>query len=254
MWNIQTFAELPSTQTLARTKLDNGVANHGDVFIALHQSEGRGQYNWRLWYDEPGANLLLSTILTEVPPAVIDLMQFVAGLSVLTTIRTSLSKEILSFDENRVRLKWPNDILLDGKKISGILSEAVWSGQSLKGIILGVGINVNQQRFAEPIITKATSLRAVLSHPFTLETIRDLFLATLASTLEKYSDRHTLLADLRRELLWMSSLPKVSATQPDGFTILGSRILGISDSGALHISTRDGVEQLLQSATITLDE
>ena len=128
---------------------DEGKAAHGDVFTALHQTGGRGQYVWRTWNDEPGTNLLLSVVLTEIAAETSDLMQFIGGLECLLvrTIRTLLDREIRSFDPNRVKLKWPNDILLDGKKVSGVLSEAIWSGTAIKGIILGIGINVNQDRF-----------------------------------------------------------------------------------------------------------
>ncbi|HYM20942.1 MAG TPA: biotin--[acetyl-CoA-carboxylase] ligase [Candidatus Kapabacteria bacterium] len=254
MWNIQTFDEIASTQTLARQQVDAGKARDGDVFVALHQHEGRGQYHWRLWYDEPGANLLLSTVLTNVPPSIVDLMQFVAGLSVLSTIRSLIADKLPLFDTARVKLKWPNDILIDGKKISGILSEAIWNGLTLKCIIIGIGINVNQEKFAEPVALHASSLKIFLTDPLPLELVRDRLLNTLRDTLPRYSDRQKLLTDLRSELLWMNLLPGVTATSPDGTVIPHAKITGISETGALHISTPGGVEHILQIATLTFDE
>ena len=88
MWNIETYAELPSTQSLARERLSSGNARHGDVIVALHQTEGRGRYSARIWHDEPEQNLLLSVVLTEIPSHLSDKMQFVAALSTLATIRS----------------------------------------------------------------------------------------------------------------------------------------------------------------------
>lgn len=253
MWNVQTFTELPSTQTLARDLLASGSAKHGDVFVALHQSGGRGQYENRTWHDEPGTNLLLSLVLTEVEPSVIDLMQFVTGLSVVSTLRTLLEQRLYRFENDRIRLKWPNDVLLDGKKICGILSEASWVGQTLKGLVIGIGLNVNQELFDSTIAARATSLRNVLGDIVKLEDIRDLLLATLQYTLLAYTDRAKLLGDIRTELGWMSNLEHVSAQQPDGNVLEAIRILGVNERGALHISSADGVNMTLDSATLSYD-
>lgn len=252
MWNVQTFTELPSTQTLAREKLAAGIARHGDVFVALHQSDGRGQYEHRMWYDEPGANLLMSIVLTEVNMQTIDLMQFTTGLSVLATLRSILVQRIRSFAPERVRLKWPNDILIDGRKVSGILCEAIWSGTTLKGIVLGIGINVNQESFAEPVAVSATSLRNVLGDPFALEEARDILLATLQFTLKRYADRPILVADLQQEFEWMTQLEDVSATLNDGSILEGITIRGVNERGALHISTANGVVLDLNGATLRI--
>ena len=88
MWNIKTFVSLPSTQTLARESLSRGEAQHGDVFITEHQSQGRGRYDDRTWHDEAGKNLLMSIVLTEIPNHLQDKMQFIAALSAVATIRS----------------------------------------------------------------------------------------------------------------------------------------------------------------------
>jgi BirA family biotin operon repressor/biotin-[acetyl-CoA-carboxylase] ligase len=140
--------------------------------------------------------------------------------------------------------------LLDGKKVSGVLSEAVWSGQLLKGIILGIGINVNQESFPEPVASKATALKHILATTLELEQARDLLLATIEYTIGHYSLRSTLLTDLRRELEWMNELTVVSATTPDGGSFDSLSIRGISDNGALIVQTPQGAEYVLQSATL----
>ncbi len=252
MWKIEVFDELDSTQRLARERLDSGMAAHKDVFVALHQSGGKGQYETRTWYDEPGSNLLLSLILTEVDSHFIELMPFIAGLSVVATIRTLLARELRSFDADRVRLKWPNDVLLDNRKISGILSEAIWSGSSLKGIIVGIGINVNQDLFSTPLASKAIALKQVLQYNIPITETRDLLLATFEFALSHYKNRDRLLSDIRAELEWLQQVPIESVTTSTGETLAVSAIQGIADSGAIIVRTPDNQSITLQAASLNI--
>ena len=250
MWNIQTFTSLPSTQTLAHERLSSGAANHGDVFVALHQTEGRGRYDDRTWRDEAGANLLMSVVLTEIPNHLHDKMQFIAALSVLAAVRSLLGREIREFASKRVQLKWTNDILLDGKKVSGVLSEAIWSGSTFKGVVLGIGININQEYFSEEITGKAIGLKQVLKFSIPLESIRDLMLASLEYTLQRYSSASMIMDDLRAELEWMRSINNFSLTEADGTKAEGLRYDGISNDGALRVITSEGNIQIYQNATL----
>lgn len=250
MWNIQTYAELPSTQTLARERLASGEAKNGDVFVALHQSGGKGRYDDRIWHDEAGANLLMSVILTEIPNHLADKMQFVTALSVLATIRTLLTREIRQFDPERVKLKWANDILVDGKKISGILSEAIWSGNSLKGIVLGIGININQENFSQTLKENAIALKHLLRYSIPLEQARDLLLGTIQFTVLHYSSAAMLMNDLRIELEWMRHIESFSLSEPDGTKAEGLRYDGINDDGAMQVITPDGGKRIYQNATL----
>ncbi len=247
MWNIQTFTSLPSTQTLARETLSRGVAGHGDVFISEHQTEGRGRYDDRTWHDESGKNLLMSVVLTEIPNHLQDKMQFITALSVLASIRSILANESSS---DRVTLKWTNDILFDGKKISGVLCEAIWSGASFKGVVLGIGININQENFTESISEKAIALLNVLRYAIPIEKVRDMFLEILQNTISYYSSSVMLMDDLRNELEWMRSIEKFSLTESDGTKAEGLRYDGISNDGALRVITTDGDTKIYQNATL----
>ena len=250
MWNIQTFPELPSTQTLARERFYLGTAKHGDVIIALHQTGGRGRYENRNWYDERGSNLLMSILLTEIPSHLSDKMQFVTALSVLVTIRTLLGENLGNFAGERVQLKWANDILIDRKKVSGVLSEGIWTGSDLKGIILGIGININQDFFPEQITDKAISLRQLLRSSFPLEPARDLLLMTLQHSLAHYLSAAQLMDDLRTELEWMRGLKDFSLTERHGTKRTGLRYDGITDDGALRTIAPDGSLHIYQNATL----
>lgn len=250
MWNIETFAELDSTQTLARDRLSGGAGRNGDVFVALHQTAGKGRYEDRIWHDESGSNLLMSIILTDIPSHLQDKMQFVAALSILSTIRSLLAREIRQFEPERAQLKWTNDILLDGKKVSGILSEAIWSGTVLKGVVIGIGININQEYFSEEIAARAIALKHLLRYSIPLEQARDLLLATLQYTIHHYSSSASLMKDIRIELEWMHGIGNFSLTEPDGTKAEGLRYDGITDDGALRVTGSDGRTQIYQNATL----
>ena len=252
MWNIQTFAELPSTQTLAYGLLSKSEARQGDVFVALHQTGGRGRYEDRTWHDEPGTNLLMSIVLTDILQHLQDKMQFVAALSALATIRTLLSHEIRNFNQERVQLKWTNDILVDGKKISGVLTEAIWMGTTLKGVVLGIGMNINQEYFSDDISERAITLKNVLQYSIPLERARDLLLGTLQYTLSHYSSSAMLIDDLRSELEWMRSIKNFSLTESDGTKAEGLRYDGISNDGVLRAIISDGSVKMYQNATLNI--
>ncbi len=252
MWHIHTYDELPSTQTLARDLLNHDDAVHGDVFSALHQTAGRGQYRSRTWLDEPSANLLLSIVLTEIPQGIGDLMQFVTGLGVLHTVRPLITKEVVGFDPQRVRLKWPNDILIDMQKASGILSEAIWSGSTLKGVILGIGMNVNQHRFPPEVTGRAISIRNIIGFAIPIDTVRDKLLAQLQQDLTRYHDRQTLLNDLRDELAWLKELGTITVSDPSGNSRSSGIYKDITDTAAIVIEHNDGSYESLNTVSITL--
>src|SRR6266498_2126247 len=97
MWTIHRFAELPSTNTYARTLLSEARARHGDVFQAEHQTEGRGRLGDRVWEDERGTSLLLTFVLTQMPRECLHVVQFMAALSVASAVRSLLKIHLNHF-------------------------------------------------------------------------------------------------------------------------------------------------------------
>ncbi|MEP7235750.1 MAG: biotin--[acetyl-CoA-carboxylase] ligase [Ignavibacteriota bacterium] len=251
MWNITSFAELPSTQSLARERFASGDARHGDVFVALHQTGGRGRYRERVWHDEAGSNLLMSIVLTEIPLHLYDKIQLLSALSILATIRSLLSREIRDFSPERVQLKWPNDVLLDGKKVAGVLCDGIWSGENFRGVVIGIGMNINQEYFEKEITHRAIALKNVLKFSVPLDTARDLLLATIQFTLSHYTTAIQLISDIRTELEWMRSIPEFKISEPDGTKADGLRYDGITDEGALRVIASDGTLRIYQNATLT---
>lgn len=250
MWNVHLYEEIASTQTLARQMLESGSARHGDVYQALHQTSGRGRYGTRSWVDQPGENLLLSIVLTKVPQYLIPSMQFLTGLAVLKTIRGMLS--IQGLNERDIELKWTNDILVGRRKIAGVLCDSVWSGSDLRGIIAGIGINVNQMFFDSSLRTPATSLRMETNIFYPLDEVQTLLLNELDNAINGYSSNAMLMTDVRKELEWMKTLERFDAIAPDGTAESNLKYVGITDEGSLWAMNEQGEMRAFQNATLRL--
>lgn len=151
---ILAFESCPSTNDAAFELLTNeGSAAHGTVIFADHQTAGRGSRG-RVWRSRPGLGILCSIALraSPAPPA----PALVAGAA--AAVRAAI------FDTLQIRasIKWPNDILIDNKKVCGILAEARLNGANAN-IVVGIGININHDPavdFEEDVRAVATSLAA----------------------------------------------------------------------------------------------
>lgn len=140
-----------STQDIAFELLAEGRP-HGTLVVADHQTGGRGSAN-RTWHSTPGKSLLFSVLLDLEPPGT-----FVSVLTI--AIATSLARSMIEIAGAPAKIKFPNDILVRGKKVAGILLEVKDYGTSHR-VVAGVGINVNQvhEDFPDEIREIATSLR-----------------------------------------------------------------------------------------------
>ncbi len=141
------FDSIDSTNKYAR---DNNIPSDC-LIIAGEQTKGRGRFD-RIWESEKGTNILL-TIAKSFRIKHSALINFYASYIVYKTLT-----ELFGDGENRFELKWPNDILLGGKKICGILTELRNINSDEKKFYIGIGINVNQNEFSESINNKTTSL------------------------------------------------------------------------------------------------
>lgn len=142
------FDSIDSTNQCARTLADTGAVE-GTVVVANHQTSGRGRLG-RNWISAPGSNILCSILLR---PAIrkdsAGLLTFLAAVSAARAVE---SVATLS-----VECKWPNDLLLSGKKCCGILLENTYQGEQLLYSVVGIGLNVNQTEFAN-LESSATSV------------------------------------------------------------------------------------------------
>jgi BirA family biotin operon repressor/biotin-[acetyl-CoA-carboxylase] ligase len=148
----------------------------GAVVTAETQTRGRGQQG-RAWHSPPGASLYLSVVLrpplapVKLPPLTLAVGVALAETAALFGVTPSL--------------KWPNDLLLDGKKAAGILSESACQGGRLEHVIVGIGVNLNVAEFPPELAEIATSLGRVRGAAVD----RAEFVARLCERLELWHDR-----------------------------------------------------------------
>lgn len=144
------FASVDSTNDIAQDWLRNG-AKQGSVVIADEQRKGRGRRG-RTWYTPPNVALAVSVILNASPENASQ-SSMVGALAVY-----DLCEQV---GLSHIGIKWPNDVQVRGKKISGVLPEAVWEGDKLLGVVLGIGVNIRNQ-FEGELVDIATSIESEL--------------------------------------------------------------------------------------------
>ena len=156
----------------ASTNLDARDGRPGDVFTAEEQTAGRGRAD-HVWHARPGENLTFSAVLdvAGLAPDAVATLPLVVGLSVVEGL-----KPILGETARGLAVKWPNDVLLDGRKLCGCLCE-----RDGDRVIAGIGLNVNQCEWSEPLRRPATSLRLALGHPIEREGVLRRILSALAA-------------------------------------------------------------------------
>ena len=220
-WSLQYEPACDSTQDSARVAAMQG-AGQGWTIVTDFQRGGRGRQG-RSWIAPQGQALLFSTVLRP-PIDVLPLLPLLAAITVAGGIEVSTAAA--------PDLKWPNDVLLNGRKLAGILLER----PAGPAVVLGVGVNINQS--ADDLPEGATSLRVELGHPVE----REALLAAILNDLANAYDR----AD-REGVDWIvpgwrsrsSMLGRPVTFQRDGALIRGIAE-DIGGDGALLVRTADG--------------
>ena len=170
--------EIDSTNSYAKLNIDN--LEDKTVIHALKQTSGRGRLN-RTWVDLGIGNLFLSLVLKPSE-------QFSEVYTNLTQYLSVCLCKVLESYGTESQIKWPNDVLINGKKIAGILSESVIQGGNFKGIILGVGVNLNAKQSEINLIPDkiATSLNIETGNDIDINSFREKLLDEFFSNYDKF--------------------------------------------------------------------
>jgi len=147
--SVLVYRQVDSTNEHAKRLLIEGEIGKGTVIVADEQLMGKGRLG-RVWQSPPGVGLWMTVVLEPKIPA----GKFVWINFLTAVVLAEIMEEVL---QKSVELKWPNDVLIGRKKVSGILLETVTVSQRLF-LMVGIGINVNQESFPAEIHEKATSL------------------------------------------------------------------------------------------------
>jgi BirA family biotin operon repressor/biotin-[acetyl-CoA-carboxylase] ligase len=239
--HIHHYYRAGSTNTLAMQAASAG-APEGSVFLAEQQTAGRGRGN-NQWHSAESAGIYCSVILRpQLPPADVLVLSLGAGLAVVSAVQEIDAQ--LSPD-----LKWPNDVLIDGKKFCGILTEMNAEATRVRHIVVGVGINVNHTQFPEEISGRATSLRIATGKNWSRV---DLCAALLRSLDREYAslvndpDAHAQILQRFEECSSMMHGRHVRVEENGGFEGVTD---GLDPRGFLKVRTPDGL-RIVYSGTV----
>ena len=159
-WKIETFAVLPSTQDEAKDRALDEAADEGLVIQALTQSEGRGRQG-NSW-TSPMGSLYMSILLRPLCTA-----DLAGQISFVVALAVSAAMDEFLEGGHKKTLKWPNDILIDGKKVAGILLETELSPKGLVGhLIIGVGVNIMSAPEGRIALKEVSGENRLAVHPF----------------------------------------------------------------------------------------
>ena len=169
--------EIDSTNSFLLNKA-NKFNTDGTVILAEKQNKGHGRKD-RVWYSTKEQNLTFSILITnkEFLKDKFNLLNFSASLSVALAIENLF--------QLRTELKWPNDILVNGKKIAGILLESISQGSKIEKLVIGIGLNVNQVMFQGNFNVPPTSIKSELNEPVDRERLLAELLNVFEELLEK---------------------------------------------------------------------
>lgn len=152
-------------------------AEHGTVVVAGAQRKGRGRLG-RSWFSPPGESLYLSCVLRpETAPDALPPVTLAAGLAVAEAVAAAVPL---------VRVHWPNDVVVDGRKLAGILTEMTTRGARVEAAVLGIGVNVNVAAFPADLGRPATSLFIETGRRRELGEVRGEILDQLEIWLERF--------------------------------------------------------------------
>ncbi len=225
----------------AALKLAAEGAEHGTVVVAEEQTAGRGRLG-RAWFSEKSSGIYASVILRPpLAPAAAPVLTLMAGLAAhrAVSISTGLTVDI----------RWPNDLLVNGKKVCGILTEMSAEVDRLHAVVLGIGINVNHSLMPPELESIATSLR--------IEAHRAISRVQVLAALLRELERHyqLLLKNGNKAITerWEAASSfahgkRVRVVTPAGDALVTTT--GIDPSGALKIQYDDGRQESLMAGEV----
>lgn len=225
--------EIVSTNTLLLDKKNNYNSN-GTVLLAEKQTKGRGRKD-RVWYSAPESNLTFSILLTKDRLLFnsINFLNFAASLSVATAIE--------NLYQLKTSLKWPNDVLINSKKTSGILIESISQGSKIERVVIGIGVNVNQNSFQGTFNYPPTSIRNELGHNVDREKLMAEILNNFETLIEKIKvDKKELLKDWKLRCDMIGEKISILENDKEMFGIFDD----IDDEGFLLLKTKDKIEKI----------
>jgi BirA family biotin operon repressor/biotin-[acetyl-CoA-carboxylase] ligase len=239
---VHSYRSLKSTNDLAADLAEHG-APEGTVVTSEEQTKGRGRLG-RVWHSAAHNGIYVSILLRpDIRP------DQAPGISIMTSL--ALLEAFASFTKKPLAIKWPNDLLLSGKKVAGILTELNADRGKINHVIVGVGINVNHDRddFPETLIERATSLKLANGKPARRVELLKEFLRCFEKQYARYlrSGLKSAHASLKKH----SSLLGKEVTIRSGDSSQTGRAIDITANGELVLD-HDGARIVIAAGEVTV--
>jgi len=222
-----------STNNYAKLHIAKSSPIDGTVILADEQTAGRGQ-SGTVWLADANKNLTFSIIYQTA--FLLATEQFYLSMAVSLGICKAIHSLIHQFPNSIIKIKWPNDIYINDKKLAGILIENTISGMHLKYSVIGIGLNVNQENFPKDI--KATSLKLILGNKLD----KNIVLNKILEFIEKYFFllKERKFEKIKEEYLENLLHYKVIASYKKDETVFYGKIIDIDSIGNLMMEIQKG--------------
>jgi BirA family transcriptional regulator, biotin operon repressor / biotin---[acetyl-CoA-carboxylase] ligase len=235
---VHHFYKIGSTNTAAMAAASEG-APEGSVFLSEEQTSGRGR-GAHTWDSSPSTGIYCSVVLRpKLPPSEVLVLSLAAGLAVRAAIEQIDARV-------KVDLKWPNDLLIGGRKVCGILTEMNAEATRVRHVVVGIGINVNQITFPPELQNQATSLHMETGTEWSRVELTGALLKSLdqeyRAFLELPDARKLILQRFAEQSSWAHG--KQVRVEENGSTVEGITE-GLDDRGFLLVRTSQGVRTVL---------
>lgn len=217
------YPELPSTMAVAKELARNDCPDFTTV-IAGRQTGGRGRLN-RLWLSEEGGLYFTMVLRPDLPPVFSFRVSFLASLTLARLLR-----DLFKIDAS---VKWPNDILVNERKISGMLSELEAEADRLAFINIGLGINVNND--PSTVQPEATSIRKILGRKVSKKDILFRYLDAFENKM-RTADFDRVVQDWKQYTVTLNRDVRVVTNKK----VITGRAVDVDDTGALILKCADG--------------
>lgn len=242
--NIVFYEETDSTNIRAKLLGEEG-APHGTLVIAEKQNAGRGRRG-RTWVSPAGESVYMTLLLKpDIAIANASMLTLVAAMAIAEAVKKAMG------EEHACGIKWPNDIIVNGKKLCGILTEMSAEADYISHIEVGIGLNINIEHFADEVSQVATSMRLEAGHRF----IRADIIADVMAYFEKYyevfvqTEDLSGLVDLYNEML-INCGRQVRVLEQSGEQIATAK--GITKTGSLVVVDDAGVEREIIAGEVSV--
>ncbi|WP_315370990.1 biotin--[acetyl-CoA-carboxylase] ligase [Paenibacillus xylanexedens] len=236
------LASTLSTQGDVLKLAEQGQAE-GAVVIAEEQTGGRGRFG-RQWFSPPGKGIWMSVLLRPDLP-----LQHTPQLTLLTGVAVCRAVRVCSGAD--AGIKWPNDVLIDGRKVCGILLESTVEDHEVRYCIAGIGVDVNfdPEDYPEDLTTIATSLKMETGQSVDRTKLTAAILTELEQLYFLYQKEGFGVISALWEALSVSMNREITVTNPHG--VIEGKAIGLDPSGALIVEKHDGEHTLIISGEIS---